>query len=315
MRQKELLRPTLKEYHIMKYLWRWKVATTAAITARFYPDYHWDTVTTYWKLWRLKKRGLVTIVQTNLAREYVWALTTAGFKVLLPDMPSLKEKGFASENVTHDLMVQAAHIGDYLPRGSAPQVGFFTEQELRRVELSNYPEWVPETLIHRPDGYWNVPDGNARKVIALEVELSSKTIDDYGRVADFYNNTHTIDEVLWIVQSRAIAEKIQKGAKSGVFSFRDIHQYVSAEDFKNHGWQASIFLGKLRGRKISEFLDRTSSNKATTTPQPSSIPGWSSVILDTALKRVKPTSYQQIETLKNHLLYVSQLENAVSQTD
>jgi predicted transcriptional regulator len=119
MKQKQLQRPTLKEFRIMKYIWRWKVATTAALTARFYPDYHWDTMTTYWKLWRLKKRGLVTIVQTNLAQEYVWALTTAGFKVLLPDMPSLKEKGFASENVAHDLMVQAAHLGDYLPRGSA----------------------------------------------------------------------------------------------------------------------------------------------------------------------------------------------------
>jgi hypothetical protein len=287
---------TPKDIPILKFIWWWKIASTAAITARFEMDYGWIPETVHWRLNRMKKRGYVAIQYVPASRGGVWTLTALGFKAIEPSLPKLRESGFATENVTHDLRVQAAHLGEWLPRGTTPDIRIFTEQELRRIDPSCYPEWVPTSALHRPDGYWNLPSATGRRVVALEVELSTKAFDDYRTIANFYAQEPAITSVLWYVASESLAAKIEKAATECPFGYRRIHQYIKLSDLESRGWGAQIFSGSCAGQNASAFLNQHRSLQAPCPPLAIPLHARTRSILDTTLFRVKSASSEISET-------------------
>lgn len=157
---------------ILYFLWRWKVATTRALTVGFFADR--SPVTAYKRLWKLERGKVIqSIAVDRQARHRVWTLSKLGFEILKQQyfLPELQEEGFRSENITHDLVTMAMHLGEY-HLGCPSEVGLFTEQELRRLYPEMYPDWVPRSQRHRADGYWRVPIGNKTKIITSWFQLA-----------------------------------------------------------------------------------------------------------------------------------------------
>ena len=114
-------------------------------------------------------------------------------------------------------------------------ISISTEQQLRRLDRSELPSWLPKRLTHRPDGYWRLPTMNGHRIIALEMECSGKGQRPYVSAGEFYNRSAEIDSVLWIVQDAGVAARIVRVFQGCHAGFRDIHNFVRLGDFKSMG--------------------------------------------------------------------------------
>lgn len=242
---------------ILSFLWVWKVATTAALTHRFYPDR--SPKTAYKRLWELETCGYIEAVSDFRTNHHVWTLTKLGFHIIRHSLPELREDGYRSESVAHDLITQAIHLGDYL-LGAPQGVAFFTEQQLRRFDLEFYPDWVPRSEVHRADGYWRVPVGNPWTTIGLEVELFQKKTARYEVVADFYASYPNVIRVLWLVASSSMGAQIHDKISATIRNRPMVHDFVSLPNFSKFGWNAVIEHGPERGKPITKLLGKNSPN-------------------------------------------------------
>jgi hypothetical protein len=251
-----------RDLPILAFLWKWKIATSAALYVRFFPNS--APITAYKRLRSLQRLGFLERVTDERGEASVWTLTKAGFEVVREYLPALREEGFRSENVRHDLIAQAAHLGNWLVK-EPPGVVLFSEQQLRRYEPGAYPDWVPTSTKRKPDGYWriNAKDGDKlARVIALEVELSRKKEDEIRGIGYFYADEFRIDRVLWVVLSEPMAHRL-----AGIFDGLDVqrrgfHNFVLLSDFRALGWGAPIILGPENGKTIEIFIDPGSEKDA-----------------------------------------------------
>ena len=169
----------------------------------------------------------------------------------------------------HDLHVLAAHYGEWIPKGSAPDVRFVTEQELRRIDDADLPKWAKPLQQHKPDGVWYFPETKEKTLYALEVELSRKRQHEYETLGAFYSEEISISSVLWIVQGKANARSVVATFKAATSNYRDIHNFVLLDDFRKLGWASEIFLGPNAGTSIHNFLEKARRHQTITTPSPS----------------------------------------------
>lgn len=249
----KITRLTKKDEELLHFLWRWKVLTTAALSKIFYA--HLAPVSAYKRLWKLEKGGFIQSFSDSRKDHYVWILTKLGFQMVRKTLPELKAECFHSENIVHDLITASVHLGDYLV--NCPQnISFFSEQEMRCLPFEFYPNWVPRSEVHRPDGYWNVPIGNTMATIGLEVELSPKKDVRYEVVAHFYSTHPSIVRVLWVVphsvKAKSLHEKFQITLKNAPM----IHNFVSFPNFQTSGWDAHIEYGPEAGKRIGLLVGK-----------------------------------------------------------
>jgi len=247
-----------RDLPILAFLWKWKIATTSALCARFYRK--WLPHSGYKRLRRLQRLGFIEREVDDRAEFSVWTLTKVGFEIVREYLPALREEGFRSENIRHDLIAQAAHLGNFLLK-EPPGVTLFSEQQIRRFEPDAYPEWVPTSNKRKPDGYWRFTGstaGRAAKVVALEVELSRKKEDEIKGIGYFYADEFRIDRVLWVVLSDAMAARFSNIFNRLDVSRREIHNFVLLTDFRRLGWRAPIMLGPDQGKTIETFIQQNS---------------------------------------------------------
>ncbi len=245
--------PTMRDEEIFLFLWKWKIATFKTLAHVFFGNASLPVA--YHRLNKLRHAGFLRQRLDESGRNRVWTLDRKGFEALVNRLPELEEYGYGCENVEHDLLVNALHMGDWAcgcPKG----VQIFTEQQLRRLKPEMYPAWVPQTKNHRPDGYWHIANGNHSLTIAIEVELSAKSKDRYESVAKFYDHYDSIDRILWLVPTPQMAKKILATTSGTNFYRTNIHNFLNLEDFLNNHWHASIFLGPNKGATVSELLSQ-----------------------------------------------------------
>ena len=271
---------------MLLFLWKWKIATSSALGLRFYGDRKNPPSAAYQRLLRLKKRGFVKFA---FAQEEpgarVWTLTKKGFKIVKPSLGPLKQDGCESENIYHDLWVQAAHLGEHLDH-DAENVEQFTEQELRRLEPEIYPDWVPKKTLHRPDGYWRISLGMEKKVVAVEVELSRKASSDYRFVSDFYARGGIVSRVIWVVESVPFIDRIRKALGSANPEKIGMHFFFLRKDLESAGWECLCVRGENTGRKFHEIVNFTEQNQAETNLRPTRNRSFIAAILDTRVRRM-----------------------------
>lgn len=225
-----------REENVLLALWKWKVLSNAALTSkRFFPTA--SPKRAYRRLLDLKRAGLIEMRSDGSIYNYGWVLTPKGFEGLLGKLPDLKERGFRSEHFMHDLITTAFHIGDWLT-DCPPNVTSFSEQELRRCTFAEYPDWVPQTELHRPDGYLGFRNGERIVTVAIESELNRKLDSHYEDLGFTYANLQKIYRVLWLVPSLSFAKKIAASIQRATSKRAEIHNFIVEKDFIEHGWQS-----------------------------------------------------------------------------
>ena len=254
---------------LVRFLWDWKLVSTAAISKRFFPR-STTPFTSYNWLLRLRHEGYVGQRWDEKGKSFYWTLDRAGFSAIRTHLPPLREEGFRSEHPEHDGLASALHLGAWLVERPAG-VQVFTEQQLRRLEIEEYPAWVPKDLGHRPDGYWHTQTREVSRTVALEMEISRKKAPMYQTIGSFYAEMGQINRVLWVVRSLTDAARIAESLKSspGVRS-GDMHSFVKLDSFRKQGWSAQVASGPGSGLTIQSFLCKALSvpenDKAVTSP-------------------------------------------------
>lgn len=226
-----------RDQRILRYIWTWKIASTASVhEAVGRPG---SPYSTYKVLEKLERNGYVEGRFNMSERFHVWQLSERGFSEVRPYLGDLVEEGFLSENHHHDRFVQAFQLGEWATHQN-PKVAFFTEQEMRRLELESYPDWVPRTKEHRPDGYTRILGHSRPWTMAYEVELSPKSLQRLEGTLRFYKQVRNVDRVLWLVPSALIKEQILR-AKTCIKDDSDnYHVFVDLEEYLKVGWDARV---------------------------------------------------------------------------
>ncbi len=237
---------------MLMFLWKWKVATTTALGIRFYPNA--KLTSAHIKLWQLADAGYIRSINSVTGSGCVWTLTDKGFNGIKDQLPAMKQSGYKSEAVGHDLLSMAAMVGDWI-QGEPPGVKFYTEQQLRRIDPSLYPMWVPQTDVHRADGYWRLPKLAKDSSLAIEIERSQKALKSYELVADFYESYDFVKGVIWITpmppRGLSLATRILKYLDQS----ESKHSFIALEDFTKLGWQAPVRIGKHKGATLSKIME------------------------------------------------------------
>jgi hypothetical protein len=234
-------------------LWRWKLLSTSAIHQLAYSKR--SVHGCYVRLLDLEGKDFVISTGSWDQRTIVWHLGDDGYEALATQFKVNVENGFRSENKDHDFWVSAIHLGEWL-NGSPEDCANFTEQELKKIALADYPKWVPHTKEHRPDGWWKIGLGkhNKESLIALEVELSKKSPQDYSDVGAFYSNTIDVCQVIWVVRSESYRKYILAHLQKGSSTQACEHSFVLLDHYIQSQWQAQITNGKHQGKKLIEIL-------------------------------------------------------------
>lgn len=237
---------------ILLFIWKWKLCSSSALGAKFFPNIRPNSA--FKRLQGLRKMGLIEHYCDRTGSVTPWTLTKKGFTSIFPFLPELREVGFQSETLIHDHLVTAIHLGDWL-REFPDGCELISEQELRRLHIEHYPDWVPKSKIHRPDGYWYL--GPKECVVALEVEISRKSHDFYISTCQFYKNQERVKIVLWVVENIRQASGLAKLFEE--WGSPSQHQFICLDSVRKFGWNAPISIGSKAGNSIHQLLVTSSS--------------------------------------------------------
>ncbi len=234
---------TERDIEIFKSLWKWKISSTTILYKKFF--FTSSMLRAYSRLKELEESGYLEC--KNLFNDkFVWLLTSKSFKIIKEVLPQLQNEGYKSEAPLHDFLTSAFHEGAFL-NSNLQHLILLSEQELRRLNPEHYPTGIPQSLLHRPDGYWYFNRDN-KKLIALEVELNHKSKADYELIFDFYEMQTQVDYVLWLIPSHYFANTLIKH-----FRHTSKHRFVSFKDFKEFGYEAKFLKSEL-DQTLSSFL-------------------------------------------------------------
>lgn len=223
---------------------------------RFFPKAKPESA--YRKIHQLAKSGYVEPIVSSSGNGFVWALGDRGFKEILEDVGPLAENGYKSEAVGHDLLTMAAMMGEWIS-GPPSGIQVFTEQQLRRLKVSQYPMWVPHSDNHRADGYMKLPGLKLNGTVAFEIERSQKELSKYELIADFYEEFPFVSHVVWFTPLKNGKCSIDERIRSYLKRTNSKHSFVDLNDFTKLGWQAKFAIGPLIGKSVSEFMVNSSS--------------------------------------------------------
>jgi len=228
---------TERDGRILSYIWLWKIASTASIhEAVCRPG---SSYATYKVLDKLEKNRFVECRFDYREHFHVWQLTEQGFEAMKSELGELKEDGFLSENHRHDRLVQAFQLGEWSTL-QIQKAFFFTEQQLRRMSVEDYPDWVPRSTEHRADGYSRIIGVERPWNFAYEVELSAKNVQKYEGVLRFYKSARGVDQVLWLIGEPFISDQILRAKTCIRDDTSNYHVFVNKDDFTKNGWDAVI---------------------------------------------------------------------------
>jgi len=280
---------SIEDRACLQLLWKWKMLSTAALHLAAYP--HRSIEGAYKRLKKLEHLKIIKTTAANTGDSYIWHLENLGFQLVVKMLPELAEVGYKSENKEHDFWVTAIHLGEWLSQIPS-NCDIFSEQQLRRLHRDQYPEWVPKSTEHRPDGWWKVGNGkpNSQSLIALEVELSRKSPIEYHSVGEFYSTTVLPLQVIWVVRSVSDINYIKRHLLSGSKSNGEEQSFLSLHHYAKDQWQAKILCGKNQGRSLTSILYPS--------PAPSLLQRESSVLLDTRKKPINPISPNKVHTFE-----------------
>lgn len=248
MKNREL---TKKDIRIIKFIWRWKVQTTSCIAHFFYSDS--SPKAAYERLRKLKRANYLSLSVCKNNDIRLWSLTKKSFQIIKKIYPEMKQQGFKSESPAHDIKANLVQIGIF-DSFERKKIKVITEQELRRLDSKWFHKSVP-TAGHRPDGYWSISNGSEKRLIALELELSSKNKLQYTEIGYFYDLEDNIESVVWVYDDVPLARKICRVMNAISDGKEHKNSFINLSEFKKSNAEAVIRMGANRGQKLSSIFE------------------------------------------------------------
>jgi hypothetical protein len=151
----------------------------------------------------LASAGLVRAERPSFRGRAGYLATPAGARLADVGLPAARASLLL---LPHRLAV--VDLADAL-LASHPGATWTTERELRRGSMATVRDRRRGRLLagtpHVPDGLLTLPSGPA---IAVELELSGKTTEEYGRILRWYGAALDYRRVWWFCATPALARKI-----------------------------------------------------------------------------------------------------------
>lgn len=246
---------SMRDIGVLEFLWTWKVATTPMLKeVSFKNKSQWWV---YKALRQLKNEKLIQILPRGKHLEQeLWALTEAGFEVVLMDRDDIAHYRYKPHAPTHDFLATCLQLGDYWQ--SDVDCVHFTEQMLASLSPSNFPKGIRDTTKHIPDGVTVFRGGKTDLVVGYEVDLNLKDEEKYSQTYSYYDQ-HGMNTamIVWLVRNKWIADKIslvlqehfnrEYTPKGRVFAF------VLLDDFKQNLWEAKAINPSVKGISLSKL--------------------------------------------------------------
>ncbi|MBL7542563.1 MAG: hypothetical protein JNL11_02050 [Bdellovibrionaceae bacterium] len=240
-----------RDANLFRTLWKHKLLTTRAIWLSEFESASLKTC--YQRLLKLESSNHIKSVRVGDSG-YAWTLSVNGYNVLKDQMPQLKIPGYGSESPLHDLIVLSASYVDSWPNLYSG-LSILTDEEIKRHNLENLPEWFPFELIRRPDGIWR--NANTEKLFAIEVEINLKAIAKYESIATQYQDSENITRVVWFVPSLSMAEKILSSIKTRLGTTTSKHVFFSIPNLITYGLNSYPLLEQVNRKSLGELLEIT----------------------------------------------------------
>lgn len=245
---------TKDDQKLIEGLWRWKLLTTSQIHLAVYNTRSIEKC--YRRLLDLNKYRFIECFTTPDQSVTFWQLSDKGYQILDFSNLEIDSSGFRSENPEHDFWVNSIHLGAKVfnrPQSS----GIYTEQEIRKINIASFPNWVPQTKTHRPDGWikTDMNQSNDKSLIGLEVELSKKAPVNYSEIGRFYSRVIMVSQVLWFVKTMSDVKYIHKHLQTGSDNAGADHSFILMDHFIISQYQAKIIYGKNSGTSLSHILN------------------------------------------------------------
>lgn len=241
------------DVRIFEFLWRWKLATPILLYEVLGKNQM--TFRNFWKkLRRLFREGYLHIESGVKYQEIVlYRLSKKGFFQVLKNIDYMAEKRFLPQAIYHDYLATSFQMLGFF-ENPTEQVSFFTEQEITVNEIGHFPSWVPGRKEHIPDGYTLIQSKVERSLIAIEVEISQKSLARYLKILSFFGGAKSeYDFVFWLVKSKVLAEKILASRTGPDYMDLSKHQFFLLDDFVTFGWNTKCFLGTTKDRSLLEI--------------------------------------------------------------
>lgn len=246
---------TMRDLAVLDFLWTWKVATTPMLKEiGFKNKSQWWA---YKALRQLKNEKLIQLLpRGKFLEQELWALTEAGFEVVLMDRDDITHYRYKPHAPTHDFLATCLQLGSYWQSGIECQ--YLTEQMLSSLNPSNFPKGIRESEEHIPDGITLFHCGARDVVVGYEVDLNLKDEDRYVSTYQYYSR-HRADAVLvvWLVKNKWIGDKIMAiiNERKG-HEFTQNHQaiaFILLDEFKKNLWEAEAINSSVKGMSISKL--------------------------------------------------------------
>ncbi len=240
---------TDRDVQILNYLWRWKILSSQAIARKFFPNAKPENA--HERLRQLEEVKFIEAIEVQ-KRCYAWQLNKRGYNAIRSWMSEDIHHGYRSEYPHHDYLTTAFHLGEGLNQELDSEM-IYTEQELRCNPDEFYPEWIPQSILHRPDGYTRVMQGDQQTLFAFEVELSLKAKNRYENLVYFYERHPSINHVFWLMGTTGMLRSIERIFERYNASRFSKHNFILLEDFLKTGWSTPIYKGNLAGKTLQEI--------------------------------------------------------------
>lgn len=236
------------------FLWRHRIATFQTLKVIFFSQE--SPKTAYFRLKALSAGGFLRIEKITGTPNKIIFLGKRGFEFLsanlLPD--DLAHQMYQPHRQYHDLMAMSALLGDWYA-SSPKNVRIVTEQELATTHISDLPIHLRKSLNHKPDGLWIYTNGEDKKAIALEVEITAKSSPRYEKICAFYTSELFFEKVIWIVANKTLGNRILDDSRYYGNSRENLHLFVEQADFEKNLWQSKVMNKSFGGATMAEVLN------------------------------------------------------------